>query len=58
MADGRREIPAVVEFAWPVATGEGHRAAGVEDDRDPCVGLLLIELDVILVGLGEELPVE
>ena len=58
VAEGRGEKPAVLELRDPAAAGKLHRPARVEEDRDPGVRLLLEELDVILVGLGDELPID
>ena len=41
-----------------LARGVGHRLAGVEQQVEQEVGLLLVLLEVELVGLGPDLPVD
>ena len=45
-------------FETFVARGVGHRLAGVEQQVRQEVGLLLVLLEVELVGLGPDLPVD
>ena len=55
--EGRGQVGAPLELAHLPGL-EGHRLGAIEQDGGTEVGLILKELDVILVGAGEDLPVQ
>jgi hypothetical protein len=57
VGQGGGQVAGVGQLAQPVR-GEGHRPRGVQQQVGAQVGLVLEELDVVLVGAGGDLPVE
>ncbi len=58
VGEDRRQVRAVLELGELAVVAVAHRAAGVQQDLDPHVGLFLVLLDVEALGAGEHLVVE